>query len=86
MLGLALEQVGRAADAVTQFEAAIQLRPDFVAARFSLANAQLRTGNLDAAIENLRQVVAANPNDPLPKQRLEKALESQRARAGQAPQ
>jgi tetratricopeptide (TPR) repeat protein len=86
MLGLALQQIGRAADAVTQFEAALQLRPDFVAARFNLANAQLRTGNLDAAIQNLRQVVAANPNDPLPKQRLEKALESQRARAGQAPQ
>jgi tetratricopeptide (TPR) repeat protein len=86
MLGLALQQIGRAADAVTQFEAALQLRPDFTAARFNLANAQLRIGNLDAAIQNLRQVVAANPNDPLPKQRLEKALESQQARARQAPQ
>jgi hypothetical protein len=86
MLGLALQQVGRAAEAVTQFEAALRLRPDFTAARFNLANAQLRTGNLDAAIENFRQVVAADPNDPLPKQRLEKALESQRAGAGQAQQ
>jgi Tetratricopeptide repeat len=86
MLGLALQQVGRAAEAVNQFEAALQLRPDFAAARFNLANAQLRTGMLDAAIENLRQVVAADPNDPLPKQRLEEALEAQRARAGQAQQ
>ncbi len=85
MLGLALEQVGRSAEAVAQFTAAVELRPDFTAARFNLANAQLRTGNLDAAIRNLRQVVSADPNDPLPKRRLEEALEAQKARAGQAP-
>ncbi|HLI82995.1 MAG TPA: tetratricopeptide repeat protein [Bryobacteraceae bacterium] len=86
MLGLALEQVGRAAEAITEFAAAVRLRPDFTAARFNLANAQLRAGNLDAAIENLRRVVAEDPNDQLPKRRLEEALERQRERARQAKQ
>ena len=74
MLGLALGLVGRAREALAEFEAALRLRPDYMAARFNLANAQIKSGNLDDAIANLRQVVAANPSDPLPKQRLDEAL------------
>ena len=74
MLGLALQFVGRTAEAMAAFESALRLRPDYAAARFNLANAQLKAGMRDEAIENLRRVVAANPRDPLPKKRLEEAL------------
>jgi hypothetical protein len=80
MLGVAFEQVGRAAEALTQFEIALKLRPDYIAARFNLANSQMKAGNLDAAIANLRLVVAAEPANPLPRKRLEDALAAQKAR------
>lgn len=78
MLGLAFQFVGRAAEAAAEFEAALRLRPDYAAARFNLANAQIKAGKFDAAIENLRQVIADNPDDPLPKQRLQEALAARR--------
>lgn len=80
MLGLALAQVGRTAEALDEFSAALELRPDYAAARFNLANAQIKAGKLEEAIDNLRRVVAANPDDPLPRSRLNAALEAQRAR------
>jgi tetratricopeptide (TPR) repeat protein len=79
MLGVAFQQVGRNAEATAQFEITLKLRPDFSAARFNLANSQIKAGMLEAAIENLRQVVAANPADPLPRKRLEAALEAEKA-------
>lgn len=80
MLGLALERVGRASEAVAEFTIALKLRPGYAAARFNLANSQMQAGKLDEAIANLRQVVAANPDDPLPRSRLEAALAARRAR------
>jgi hypothetical protein len=80
MLGLALERVGRTAEAVAEFTIALKLRPDYAAARFNLANSEIKAGKLDEAIENLRQVVADNPADPLPKSRLEDALAERQAR------
>jgi tetratricopeptide (TPR) repeat protein len=79
MLGLAFQFVGRAAEAAAEFEAALRLRPDYDAARFNLANAQIKAGKLDDAIENLRKLAAANPSDPLPKKRLQEALDARRA-------
>jgi hypothetical protein len=76
MLGLALQRVGRTAEALSEFEIALRIRPDYIAARFNLANSQLRAGRHDEAIANLRKVVAANPEDPLPRERLEEALRS----------
>ncbi len=78
MLGLALQFVGRTAEATAEFDGALQLRPDYSAARFNLANAQIKAGKLDEAIANLRQVIAANPDDPLPRKRLQEALEARR--------
>lgn len=81
MLGLALARVGRAAEAMAEFGAALKLRPAYAAARFNLANSQMRAGMLEEAIANLRQVVAANPADPLPRSRLNDALAARQARA-----
>lgn len=74
MLGLALQFVGRAAEATAEFEAALRLRPDYSAARFNLANAQIKAGKREEGIDNLRKVIAANPDDPLPKKRLAEVL------------
>jgi Tfp pilus assembly protein PilF len=78
MLGLALQFVGRTAEGTAEFEAALRLRPDYSAARFNLANAQIKAGKPNEAIANLRQVIAANPDDPLPKKRLEEVLAGRR--------
>jgi Tfp pilus assembly protein PilF len=78
MLGLALQFVGRAIEATAEFETALRLRPDYSAARFNLANAQIKAGKLDDAIANLSLVIAADPNDPLPKERLEEILAGRR--------
>jgi hypothetical protein len=80
MLGLALARVGRVSEALAEFTIALKLRPGYAAARFNLANSQIQAGKLDEAIANLRQVVAANPADPLPRGRLEAALAARRAR------
>lgn len=80
MLGLALERVGRTAEALEEYETALKLRPDYAAARFNLANAQIKAGELEDAIANLKLVVAADPDDPLPKRRLADALAVQRQR------
>ncbi|MGP8247575.1 MAG: tetratricopeptide repeat protein [Bryobacteraceae bacterium] len=74
MLGLALARVGRTREAVAQYQMALKLKPDSASARFNLANAQIKAGDLDAAIDNLHQVLAAFPSDPQPTARLEEAL------------
>jgi hypothetical protein len=73
MLGLALAATGRNTEAIAQYEAALKIGED-MRARFNLANAQLKAGRLDEAIGNYRKTVAADPEDPLPKQRLAEAL------------
>ncbi len=74
MLGLALSQTGRAREAAAQFAAALQTRPDYTSARFNLADAERKMGALDEAIENLRIVAAAEPDNQLVKERLAQAL------------
>jgi len=84
MLGLALERVGRTSEALAEFAIALKLRPDYAAARLNLADSEIKAGKLEEAIENLREVVAANPADSLAKSRLEDALAIRQARdAGQ---
>jgi tetratricopeptide (TPR) repeat protein len=63
-----------------QYRAALSLQPGLVNARFNLANALLRSRQLDAAIVEYRRVLAVYPNDSLAKDRLAVAL---RGRAGQ---
>ncbi len=73
MLGLALAATGRNGDAIAQYEASLRLHEDG-RARFNLANAQVKAGRLDDAVENYRRAMEAFPDDPLPKQRLEETL------------
>jgi len=70
MLGLGLATLNRNAEAIPQFELALKARPDYASARFNLANALAKSGRIDEAIANLRQILAANPADPYAKQRL----------------
>jgi Flp pilus assembly protein TadD len=51
MLDLALAQVGRTREAVAQYRAALKLKPHNASARFNLANAEIKAGDLDAAID-----------------------------------
>ncbi len=74
MLGLALDRVGIAGEAAKEYQAALRLKPDYAPARLNLANSQMKAGHPEDAIANLRQILAANPNDPAAKSRLEEAL------------
>jgi tetratricopeptide (TPR) repeat protein len=74
LYGSALQTLGRSREAVEQFQIAIQLKGDFVNARYNLARALIKAGELDRAIENLRAVVAAYPNDRAAREYLANAL------------
>jgi hypothetical protein len=77
MLGLALATLNRNAEAIPQFDLALRERPDYESARFNLANSLAKTGKIDQAISNLRQILASHPNDPYAQSRLDQ-LESGR--------
>ena len=60
-LGLALHGLRDDAGAATQFEAAIRLDPDFLAARSNLVMVQLLQGNVSAAYRSATELVARAP-------------------------
>ena len=74
MLGLGLATLNRNAEAIPQFEMALRARTDYASARFNLATALAKSGKIDEAIANLRQILAANPDDAYAKQRLTELL------------
>jgi len=74
MLGLGLATLNRNAEAIPHFELALKARPDYASARFNLATAQAKTGKVDEAIANLRRILAANPEDPYAKRRLDELI------------
>ena len=74
MLGLALDRVGIAREAAAEYQAALKLNPGYTPARLNLANSQIKAGQMEDAIANLRQILTANPTDPAAKARLEEAL------------
>ncbi|MBI4513264.1 MAG: tetratricopeptide repeat protein [Gemmatimonadetes bacterium] len=54
-------EVGGRSEAITQYRAATQLRPDFVDLRNKLARALIEAGDLEAARTELEAVLAQNP-------------------------
>ena len=75
MLGLALATVRpqcRSHRAISRRRC--EARPDYASARSNLATALAKSGQIDEAVENLRQVLAANPEDAAAKRRLADAL------------
>ncbi len=59
-LGLAYERLGRS-DASAQFAKAVELRPEFTAARYHLARSLFKAGQPDGAIAELKQTVQSDP-------------------------
>ena len=60
-LGNVLSDKGRIDDALVQFLAALELKPNYTEARNNLGNALLQTGQVDEAMAQLNQVLAINP-------------------------
>ena len=61
-LGRALAGLGRTAEAVEAFRAAIKLRPDFVDARFELGQLLYRSRNYEEAEKCFRQLLRVMPS------------------------
>jgi tetratricopeptide (TPR) repeat protein len=59
-LGTLLAETGRAEEAIAQFEKAIELQPDYAAARTGLASALSKLGKLDEALAELRRAIASD--------------------------
>ena len=74
MLGLGLAALNRNADAIAQYQLALRSRPDYASARFNLATALAKTGRKNEAIANLRQILAAHPEDAYAQQRLSELI------------
>ncbi len=60
-LGLALSESGRPGEAVSHFQTALRLVPDFVDARINLANALDAAGQTDDAVAQLREALRLAP-------------------------
>lgn len=63
-LGVALASAARMPEAKQQFQRALQLDPKFTDARYDLASAEATGAEWDAAVKDLRQVLAERPGDP----------------------
>lgn len=63
-LGLLYEEEGRFGDARAAYATEVELHPNIVAARFNLANLLLRTGDVAAAEDQLRQLIKAQSDEP----------------------
>ncbi len=73
-LGLLYEEQGNLGDARGAYATEVELHPNLVAARFNLANLMLRSGEVAAAEEQLRLLIAADPDDALSNLFLARAL------------
>jgi tetratricopeptide (TPR) repeat protein len=62
-LGIALLDLGRIADAVAQFEAAVRLQPENPVAQLNLGNACLRLGRAAEALEHGEAAVRLDPRN-----------------------
>src|SRR5208282_2850870 len=60
-LGVILDQKGRVDEAISHYQAALQIRPNNAEARNNLGSAFLETGNVDDAIAQYQEALRINP-------------------------
>ncbi len=63
LYGAALDATGQSSEAVEEFKLAVSEKPGFANARFNLARALAHSGNKQAAIEQLDEILRADPQD-----------------------
>jgi hypothetical protein len=63
MLGAALQNLGRLPDAIREYRLALEADPQYWNARYNLAKALAKTGDLSGAVANFQQVLAAFPGN-----------------------
>jgi tetratricopeptide (TPR) repeat protein len=61
-LGNALRQKGRIGEAITQYQATLQIEPDYAPAHVNLGNIFLQTGNVNEAITHYQSVLQIEPS------------------------
>jgi tetratricopeptide (TPR) repeat protein len=61
-LGLALVERGQAAEAIAQYEKALEIKPDLAKAHNNLANALLDQGQVDAAVPHYEKALEIKPD------------------------
>lgn len=64
LLGCALQQSGKFAEAIGQFEEALRVDPDYAEAHGNWGNTLLQAGKLEEAMEQWEQAVRLQPNYP----------------------
>jgi tetratricopeptide (TPR) repeat protein len=62
-LGLALEKIGRPADAIVQYGQALRLKPNYAEPHYNLGNILFRAGKLQEAIGEYEQALRIKPLD-----------------------
>jgi tetratricopeptide (TPR) repeat protein len=62
-LGATLDRMGQKDEAITQFERAIEINPNFLDARRNLVTILLRLNRVDAAATQLAEIVRLDPTD-----------------------
>ena len=61
-LGMVLQRQGKTAEAISEFRRVLELRPDYVAARYLLSNALETRGETGEAIVHYRKILEMEPN------------------------
>jgi superkiller protein 3 len=67
---VALAQQGKLDGAITMFQKAIQIKPDFSVAYSNLGLAYAKQGNIDQAIIIFQNALKINPNNTLAQKKL----------------
>ena len=65
MLAETLDRQGAVAEAMAEYRAVLSSKPDYVGARLALAGLLARSGNPDAAVEQLQEALKRKPRSPL---------------------